>query len=55
MEAVRRRFSSFPESLRASDAPGCRTHRPPDERDLALMGLHVISNVRKIDFTINGL
>jgi len=52
---VRRRFSSFPETLRASDAPGCRTHRPPDERDLALMGLHVISNVRKIDFMINGL
>jgi len=25
-----------------------------DEKDLALMGLHVISNVRKIDFTING-
>ena len=25
-----------------------------DERDLSLMGFHVISNVRKIDFTING-
>ena len=25
-----------------------------DEKDLALMGFHVISNVRKIDFTING-
>ena len=25
-----------------------------DEKDFALMGLHVISNVRKIDFTING-
>ena len=43
-----------PETLRASGGPGCRTHRPPGERDLALMGLHVISNVRKIDFTING-
>jgi hypothetical protein len=25
-----------------------------DERDLALMGFNVVSNVRKIDFTIKG-
>src|SRR5207249_9507924 len=37
-EAVRRRFSSCPETLRASGAPGCRTHRLHDQRLLIVGG-----------------